>query len=152
LIAQQREALPNEPPVPLSPTPHPKTPVMASSNVPAFPITVDGFRDQNPDDTTKQTKVDEGYLTQLYALVAARNSAQLRKHVEEASTPFQKTLGLASLEHLLIQLGTLELADESARTMPDDSADCSLAKAEALTAAGYRVGEEGRFKTSDRRF
>jgi hypothetical protein len=31
-----------------------------SSAVPPFPITVNGFRDQNPDDTTKQAKVDEG--------------------------------------------------------------------------------------------
>lgn len=143
LIAQQRQALPNEPPIPLSPTPHRETPVAASSAVPPFPITVEGFRDQNLSDTTKQVKEDEGYLAQLYALVAARNSVELREHVEDASTPFQKTLGFASLEHLFIQLGTLDLADQSARAIPDDSADCSLAKVEALTAVGIAWVKKG---------
>src|SRR5262249_46191710 len=85
----------------------------------------------------------EAYLTRLYALVAARDSERLRKHTEQAATPFQKALGLASLEHLLIQVGALEEAEQSARAIPDDNEDCSLAKAEALTTAATAWARKG---------
>jgi tetratricopeptide (TPR) repeat protein len=147
LIAQQKGALSDDPPVPLSAKPHPEPRKTADSRIPAFPVTVDGFRDKNPDEIAKRTKENEVYLTQLYALVAARDREGLLKHTAEASSPFQKTLGLASIEHLLIHVGAVKDAEQSARAIPNDGADCTLAKAEALTAAGTawaRIGDSER--------
>jgi tetratricopeptide (TPR) repeat protein len=136
LIAQQRDVLPNEPPIPLSPTPHPQTRKASASAIPAFPVTADGFRDKSPETVSRNAQENEVYLTQLYALIAAHDRNGLLKHTEAASSPFQKALGLASLEHLLIQVGAVKEAEESAQAITDNGADCSLAKAEALTAVG----------------
>lgn len=143
LIAQQKGALSDDPPVPLSAKPHPEPRKTPDSRIPTFPVTVDGFRDRGPEEIAKSTKENEAYLTQLYALVEARNREGLVKHTAEASSPFQKTLGLASIEHLLIQAGDVKDAEMSARAMPDDGADCALAKAEALTAAGTAWARAG---------
>lgn len=148
LIAQQRGVLSDDPPVPLSTKPNP-APRKNTTNslIPAFPVTVDGFRDKSPEEVAKSTKENEVYLTQIYALVARLDRQGILKHTAEASSPFQKTLGLASIEHLLIQLGALKDAEQSARAIPDDGADCTLAKAEALTAAGAawaRMGDSNR--------
>jgi len=67
-------------------------------------------------------------------LIAAHDREGLLKHTAAASSPFQKALGLASVEHLLIQVGAIGEAEEYAHAIADDAADCSLAKAEALTA------------------
>jgi hypothetical protein len=135
IIAQERAAFPGHPPVSISATPQPRGAVVFSSSVPAFPITVDGFRDEDPARVTSLASANEAYLTQLYALVVAGDRESLKKHTEQASTPFQRAMGMASIEHLWFQLGALEEAEQSAIAIPDDKADCSLGKAEALTAA-----------------
>jgi hypothetical protein len=106
-------------------------------------VTVDGFRDPKPEIKAMNTKENGEYLSWLYALVAARDLQGLRKHTESASSPFQKTLGLAGMEHLLIQAGALHAADLTALAIPDDGADCTLAKAEALAAAGVAWAQAG---------
>jgi hypothetical protein len=129
LIAQQRGVLSDDPPVPLSATPNPAPPKNTTNSlIPAFPVTVDGFRDKSPEEVAKSAKENEVYLTQIYSLVARRDRQGLLKHTAEASSPFQKTLGLASIERLLIQLGALKDAEQSARAIPDDGTDCTPAK------------------------
>ena len=143
VVTQQREALPADPPIPISAMPRSEPRRVADSSIPPFPVSVDGFRDEDSSGVTSRAKINEVFLTRLYELVAARDSDGLRKHTERAATPFQKALGLASIEHLLIQLGALQEAEQSARAMPDDGADCSLAKAEALTAAASAWARNG---------
>jgi tetratricopeptide (TPR) repeat protein len=143
VITQERAALSGEPPIPISALPHPESPKAANLAIPAFPVSVDGFRDEDPAGVTNRAKTNEEYLTRLYALVVAHDSEGLRRHTEQAATPFQKALGLASLEHLLIQVGAVEQAEQSARAIPDDNEDCSLAKAEALTATATAWGRKG---------
>lgn len=71
-----------------------------------------GFRDEDSADVSRRARVNEVGLTRVHALVAARDSEGLRKHTEQAA-PFQKALGLASIEHLLIQAGALKEAEQS---------------------------------------
>ena len=81
-------------------------------------------------------KENEGYLTQLYAFAAAGDQEGLLKHITAATTPIQKTVRLASLIHVLIQAGMVNGTSGYLQAIPDDGADCSLAKAEVLTAVG----------------
>ena len=143
LIAQQRQALPNEPPSPISPIPHPRARHDVTSDIPAFPITVDGFRDESPENIARTARENKVYLMQLYALIASRDRPGLVKHTAAASSPFQKTLGLASIEHLLIQVGRIQEAEETVQSIPDDGAACSLAKTEALTAVATAWARKG---------
>jgi len=55
---------------------------------------------------------------------------------ESAATPFQKALGIASLEHILIQQHEPALAEREAKRIPEADSPSSLAKAEALSRGG----------------
>src|SRR2546428_188610 len=76
-------ALPADPPIPISAIPHPEARKAPDSSIPAFPVSVDGFRDEDPAGVTSRAKINEVFLTRLYALVAARDSEGLRKHTEQ---------------------------------------------------------------------
>jgi len=143
MVSTLKDALPDEPPRRLSSKPDPKPRPPAPSSIPSFPITVDGYRDVPPEVVTRRALENEDYLTQMYALIAAGDRQALEKHTAGASSIFQKTLGLASIEHLLIQLGATAEAEQYARAIPDDGADCSLAKVEALSAAAVAWGHKG---------
>ena len=86
--------------------------------------------------TMARANVNADFMKQLYDRVAARDPEGLRRIAESASTPFQRALGLASLEHLMILTGKPELAEEFATMIPETDSSSSLAKAEALSAAG----------------
>jgi tetratricopeptide (TPR) repeat protein len=147
VVLQLRDVLADEPPIPLSHEPSPQPRAPASSPVPAFPITVDGFRQKDPKATTDDAQENGVYLTRLYALAAAGDHEGLLNHTRAASTPFQKAMGLASLEHILIQLRAPAEAEKYAREIPNDCPDCTLARVEALSAvatAWARTGDPER--------
>jgi tetratricopeptide (TPR) repeat protein len=127
----------NDPPELLTPQPKPQPlrPVRESP-LPAFPITSDGFRQRGAKDIETAATANAEFLTNLYGRVVARDREGLAKLVEAAATPFQKVLGLASVEHLLILVRQPEEAERYAKLMPTPDSDCSLAKAEALSAVG----------------
>jgi hypothetical protein len=52
-------------------------------------------------------------------------------------------LGTASLEHLAIQAGNSDAAEQVGNRMPDADSNCLLAKAEALTAAAVSWAGSG---------
>lgn len=123
------------PPDLLIATPHPRPKFNPQdSPVPPFPITPDGFTDPAAR-TTLRAGANADFVTQLYGRVAARDPDGLRLLTESASTPFQKALGLASLEHLMILNRKIQLAEEFAAAIPESDSSASLAKAEAFSAA-----------------
>jgi tetratricopeptide (TPR) repeat protein len=127
----------NDPPERITPQPNPRprNPVRESP-VPLFPITSDGFRERSSKDLETAAKANAEFMTNLFGRVSAGDREGLAKLVEGAATPFQKALGLASIEHLLIQVHQPEGAEQYAKQVPTPDSDCSLAKAEALSAAG----------------
>ena len=143
MFANIEKALPDEPPLRLSAVPNPVRNTRPLADIPRFPIAVDGYRDSSPTAVTRQASGNKDYLTQVYALIEAGDRPGLEKLVSSASSDFQKALALASLEHLLLQVGALPDAEGIARTIPDDGSDSSLSKAEALTAAAVGWGRKG---------
>ena len=57
-------------------------------------------------------------MTNLYGRVSAGDRDGLAWLAEGAATPFQKALGLASIEHLLIQVRQPEGAEQYAKQIP----------------------------------
>jgi len=136
-IDQGLQFVTDAPPDLVTITPHPRPRFnVQGSPILLFPITADGFKDTDPNATTARANVYADFMKQLFDRVAARDPAGLRRLTERASTPFQKALGLASLEHLMILSRKPELAEEFATAIPETDSSSSLAKAEALSAAG----------------
>jgi tetratricopeptide (TPR) repeat protein len=147
-VAQNLEYLLKEPPhrVSAKPEPEPRR-AIAESPIPPFPITTDGFRPRDPKEVGTRASNDSEFMTKLYDRMAASDRAGLEKVIDEAATPFQKTLGLASVEHILIQAAKPEAAESYAMRMPDGDTDCRLAKSEALAAAAsawLRAGNDAK--------
>lgn len=162
-IESRRGYFRDDSPVLLTAEPHPISKPFAAgdSGLPQFPMTPTGFRLRSfmagqavpkGDLAAGQARADAAYLTELYAFVVARDEAGLRAHTLRAATPFQKALGLASLVHLLMQVKNLALAQEFAGSMPEDQADCSLAKAETLTAVGEAWAKSGELSRARQSF
>ncbi len=124
------------PPEVISATPHPKKARIQDSAIPSFPITASGFQEGDPKENVVQAQSNERFMTQLYSRAAAGDRAGLERLTEGAETPFQKALGFAGLEHILIQMQEPELAEKYANRIPESDSSSALAKAEALTAAG----------------
>jgi hypothetical protein len=139
------------PPDLISATPHPRPRIAAEdSPIPAFPITTDGFQDVDPKEATIRVSADSEFMKRLYDRVAAGDRAGIERITASAATPFQKALGMASLEHLLIQLRQPDLAEDYAKQIPETDSASSLAKAEAISAAGvawHREREDARART-----
>ncbi len=126
----------DSPPNLISPTPHPRVrPGVQDSPIPPFPITADGFQDVGPEETTARSRANGELMKRLYERAAAGDRAGIEHITESAATPFQKALGIASLEHILIQQHEPELAEQYAKRIPETDSPSSLAKAEALSAA-----------------
>jgi len=92
--------------------------------------------DVDPKEKGARTNADGELMKQLYDRAAAGDRAGIERITESASTPFQKALGIASLEHVFIQLRQPEQAEQYAKQIPETDSSSSLAKAEALSAAG----------------
>lgn len=94
------------PPSPLSAIPNPPNKgEPPPSTLPPFPITPEGFGTHTSAGGATQANADSELLTQLYSRIAARDEPGLFQLVNTAATPFQKTLALAGMEHLLLQRG-----------------------------------------------
>jgi tetratricopeptide (TPR) repeat protein len=146
IIAQLRSALPDDPPIPLSAEPLASpVPVKPAGppEIPPFPITADGFRDNDPKVATARAAENGPFLTKLYAYMERGDRDGLLQHARSAATLFQKTLALVSIEHILIQANMPDAAEEYAREIPENTPDCALAKAEALSAAASAWARKG---------
>lgn len=75
-------------------------------------------------------------MQKIYGYMSAGDGPGLARLVEESKDPFRKTVGLASIAHIYIQAYKPAEADAIVKRMPENDADCQLAKAEALSAVG----------------
>jgi len=137
-----------DPPYRISAMPRPqKRFQLQGSPIPLFPITTDGFRDLDSEQVAHRVSANGEFMTKLYGRMEAHDRDGLFSLAESAGSPFQYTLGMAAIEHILIQAGLPEDAELYANKIPEQDSDCSLAKAEALSAAGaawLRTGESER--------
>jgi hypothetical protein len=135
MIDQGLRFVSDPPPELLTPTPHPRPRLsVQDSPVPLFPITADGFQDVDPNETAARASANAELMTRLYDRAAVGDRAGIESITDGAATPFQKALGIASLEHILIQERQPELAEEYAKKIPETDSSSSLARAEALSA------------------
>ena len=150
-IDQELAYLAEAPPEQLSATPKPQKRIAAQdSPFPSFPITTDGFRDLDLKEVARRATANGEFMKKLYGRMEVGDREGLLRIAESAATPFQMALGMASIEHILIQAGHPEMTVQYVEKMPVIDADCLLAKAEALSAAGaswLRVGDSGRAHT-----
>jgi tetratricopeptide (TPR) repeat protein len=122
------------PPYFISAIPHPRPrPNVQESAIPPFPITADGFED--PDSRDSGALANAEFIKRLYARAAAGDREGIESVTASAATPFQRALGVASLEHILIQARQPKSAEEYANKIEQTDSPSSLAKAEALSAA-----------------
>jgi tetratricopeptide (TPR) repeat protein len=139
---------PVEPQDRVSATPRPRKKFdIEDQLIPPFPVTTDGFRDLDRKEFANRALENGELMTKLYAKMEAGNREDTLRIVESAATPFQKALGMASIEHILIQAGRPDVAEQYAQKISASDSDCLLAKAEALSAAGaawLRAGDAGR--------
>ena len=136
-IDQSLQFVSDAPPEIISAIPRPRSPfTLSHSTIPLFPITADGFKDVDSKEVTDRTNTNNQFMQHLYDRMAARDREGLRHIAESASTPFQRALGFASIEHILIQANNPELAEGFAKMIPEADASSTLAKAEALSAVG----------------
>jgi len=151
LIEQTAEYLKEEPPNHLSAHPVPPHRLdPQESAFPPFPITTDGFADRTVKEVDQQASANRELMTEIYHRIAAQDREGLMHIMQTAVTPFQKTLAIASIEHLLIQVSQPEMAEQYAITIPEVNVECRLAKAEAVNSAGavwLRVGNADRART-----
>lgn len=125
------------PPYLITATPQPaKKFDLQDSAIPLFPITTDGFRDLDSREVASRAEANAVFMQTLYERMAAGDRDGLLRLSNGAATPFQKAIGIASIEHIAIQASQPQAAKEIAMTMPESDVDCILAKAEALSAAG----------------
>jgi len=135
-IDQGLKFVSDPPPEIISATPSARSRVNAQdSPIPPFPITAGGFQDTDPK-TADRATADAELIKQLYDRAVAGDRASVERMIENATTPFKKALAIASLEHVFIQLGRPEQAEQYAKSIPETDSSSSLAKAEALSAAG----------------
>ncbi len=132
----------------LSPVP---TPLAARSpersRVPGFPITADGFADLTPTQREERARSNSAMMEALYGAIKSGDREGVEQIRLKASGPFEKTLAIASIEHLLIQAHRPEEAEQVASTIPESDQECVLAKAEALASVGaewLRAGDSQR--------
>jgi tetratricopeptide (TPR) repeat protein len=151
-IEQGLTYLSEEPPNRLSSTPSPqKRFEVQESPIPLFPITTDGFRDLDLNEIAKRASANGEFMKKLYGRMEVGDREGLLRIAESATTPFQSALGMASIEHILIQARQPEAAEQYAQKIPAVDSDCLLAKAEALSAAGaawLQAGDTGRAHTN----
>jgi tetratricopeptide (TPR) repeat protein len=151
-IEQGLTYLSEEPPNRLSPTPSPQKKFDAQdSPIPLFPITTDGFRDLDAKEVAKRASANGEFMKNLYGRMETGDREGLLRIADSAATPFQKALGMASIEHVFIQARQPEGAEQYAEKIPTSDSDCLLAKAEALSAAGaawLRAGDTRRAHTN----
>ena len=122
------------PPDLISAIPHPRPrPKVGESAIPPFPITADGFESLDSRDSDALANAE--FVKRLYARAAAGDREGIERATASATTPFQRALGVASLEHILIQAHQPKSAEEYANKIEQTDSPSSLAKAEALSAA-----------------
>lgn len=138
-------------PTHLSPVPSP--PVrrqLGEAALPHFPITTDGFGERTTQQRDEQARANAELIEALYTRILAKSQEAVAQMEAKASTPFQKTLVLASVEHLLIQEQQPAAAEKVAMAIPESEEECVLAKAEATSAAAaawLRTGHTDRANT-----
>ena len=147
-IAQGLKYIDDDAPSPLSTRtiPLPKrTP--APSLVGRFPITPNGFTPQSPMEREASSFYDEKLIQELYASLKAGKLQDLDRIISSAATPFQKAMGIASVQHIMNQGGLVDLSEACARAIPTTDDNAKMAKAEALASAATALaigGEKNR--------
>jgi len=149
--AEELEYMAGPAPSALSPLPMPPAVRAAdASRVPGFPITPDGFADLNLAQREERARSDGAMMVKLYQAIKNEDRQGIEQIRQKASSPFETTLAIASIEHLLIQAHKPEEAEQVASTIPESDQECILAKAEALSSAGsewLRAGDSSRANT-----
>jgi tetratricopeptide (TPR) repeat protein len=136
--------LSEEPPYRVSPVPEPEKALSRQSPpIHPFPITTEGFRIQSAQQITNQLSADSEFMRKLYGRMEAGDREGLLRIVDDAPTPFQKALGLAGIEHILLVARQPEAAEQYARRIPESNPNCLLAKAEAMSAAATAWSQAG---------
>jgi hypothetical protein len=121
--------------------------------IPLFPITASGFRMHDPAVLAKRQAENLPYLEKLYALAGSGNVLGALKLALNGSSPFQTSVGLATVAHLaLLGNNMTDVAERAVIEIPEDQADATLAKAEALASMGAVYAKAGSVSAARRCF
>ncbi len=126
--------------------PHPVSKPRPQPTLPFYPVTLDGYRDGKPGYFLKAQTENAGYREELFSLAGKRDFAAVLQRIQTAPDNARKVLAVSALEYMSIQNNGEVAPDGIAALLPEDAADATLAKAEALLAAGVELAKR---KNSD---
>jgi hypothetical protein len=137
LITQGLKYIDDDAPRPLSietnPLPN-RAPVATLTN--RFPITPNSTSQQTSLEREANIFFDEKLIRQLYSSLRAGKLEALDAIINSSHTPFQKALGIASVQHILNQYNLGDLSRLCAENIPTSTPDAKLAKAGPNRAHG----------------
>ena len=134
----QRDALNDDPPIPLHRVPRPARTYQPKPDEP-FPVARDLFRDANPGAREARLKADTAFLDGIYPLLSEGKNLAAMQAAEKAGSAWQRAWGLAAVGQMTALARNWEYAVQAGMAIPRDKGTLSLARAGVLRFVGIAL-------------
>lgn len=127
----QRDALNDDPPIPLHRVPKPARTVPPKPDEP-FPVARDLYKDASGAAREARLKADAAFLDGIYPLLSAGKNLAAREAAEKAESPWRRAVGLAAVAQMTALARNWEYAVQAGMAIPRDPGVVGLARAGVL--------------------
>jgi hypothetical protein len=134
----QRDALNDDPPIPLHRVPRPARTYQPKPDEP-FPVARDLFRDANASAREDRMKADAAFLDAVYPLLSEGKNLAAMQAAERAGSAWQRAWGLAAVAQMTALARNWEYAVQAGMAIPRDKGTLSLARAGVLRFVGVAL-------------
>ena len=134
----QRDALQDDPPIPLHRVPRPARTYQPKPDEP-FPVARDLFRDTNAAAREARLKADAALLDGIYPLLSEGNNLAAMQAAEKGGSGWQRAMGLAAVAQMTALARNWEYAVQAGMAIPRDKGTLSLARAGVLRFVGIAL-------------
>ena len=134
----QRDALQDDPPIPLHRVPRPARTYQPKPDEP-FPVARDLFRDTNAAAREARLKADAALLDGIYPLLSEGKNLAAMQAAEKGGSGWQRAMGLAAVAQMTAWARNWEYAVQAGMAIPRDKGTLSLARAGVLRFVGIAL-------------
>jgi hypothetical protein len=134
----QRDALQDDPPIPLHRVPRPARTYQPKPDEP-FPVARDLFRDTNAAAREARLKADAALLDGIYPLLSEGKNLAAMQAAEKGGSGWQRAMGLAAVAQMTALARNWEYAVQAGMAIPRDKGTLSLARAGVLRFVGIAL-------------
>ena len=134
----QRDALQDDPPIPLHRVPRPARTYQPKPEEP-FPVARDLFRDANAGAREARLKADAAFLDGIYPLLSEGKNLAAMQAAEKAGSAWQRAWGFAAVAQMTALARNWEYAVPAGMAIPRDKGTLSLARAGVLRFVGIAL-------------